>query len=368
MLSYADVNHQGKVLETVMPTSGEAAPRVDPDRLQVAYHLLREGVSSEELPVGLLAVAGRREVIRCEAFGPEGPIGSDGIFLIASVTKPIVATAVMQLVEQGRLLIEDPVVRYIPEFGVNGKEGVRVWHLLTHTSGMADDYWRQRYPQPTHQMNLEGALQTFLRFPPGSRYEYCNVSYTILAELIDRLSGIGYPEYLQERVFKPTGMVDTSFCPEPEKRARIIPVHDFPEYPGGLEGFMTLALPAGGLFSTAADLVAFGQAYLNEGVGKNGRLLSPASLRVMTSLQTQGIVEYKGGEAVPACWGLGWEKAVPQEGRLLSPSGFGHGGMTGTYLWIDPEADLVVVFLTNRANLDGRRRKAIVNAVMASVA
>lgn len=340
---------------------------LDAGRLQLAYDLLREGVSSGELPVGLLAVASGEDVIRCEAYGPGGKMETDRIFLIASITKPIVATAIMQLVEQGKLLIEDPVASYIPEFGVNGKADVKVWHLLTHTSGMADDYWRERDVQPTPRRNLEGALQTYLRFPPGSRFEYSNVSYTILAELIDRLSGLSYPEYLRERVFQPAGMVDSSFCPEPERRARVLPVLDFPEYPGGLEGFMALALPAGGIFSTAEDLVAFGQSYLNGGMGRRGRLLGRAALRVMTSLHTEGIVERRNGESVPACWGLGWEKAVPQEGRLLSPVGFGHGGMTGGYLWIDPEVGLVVVFLTNRANLDGRRRKAIVNAVMASV-
>ncbi len=340
---------------------------IDSDRLQVAYDLLREGVSSGELPVGLLAVADRREMLRCEAYGPHGLIGADGIYLIASITKPIMATAVMQLVEAGKLLIEDPVVKYLPEFGVNGKGAVKVWHLLTHTSGLADDYWSQRDGErPTPQKDLAGALGSYLRFPPGSRAEYCNVAYTLLGEIIRRLSGLDYPEYLKERVFKPAGMVDTSFEPESAKMARVLPVKDFPEYPGGLEGFMKLALPAGGLFSTVADLMAFGQAYLDDGMGRNGRLLGPAALRVMTSLHTEGILEHKGGEQVPAHWGLGWEKPVAREGRLVSPTGFGHGGMTGTYLWIEPEADLVVVFLTNRADLDNRRRKAILNAVMAS--
>lgn len=317
--------------------------------------------------MGALAVANSQETIRCEAYGPSGEIDTNRIFLIASITKPIVATAIMQLVERGRLLIEDPVATYIPEFAVNGKVGVKVWHLLTHTSGMADDYWRERGVQPTPQRNLEGALQTHLRFPPGSRFEYSNVSYTILGELIARLSGMSYQDYLQERVFQPAGMVDSSFCLDDENRSRLLPVLDFPDYPGGPEGFISLALPAGGILSTAADLVAFGQAFLNCGKGRQGRLLGPAALKVMTSLQTEGILEHKNGSTVPARWGLGWEKAMPGEGRLLSPAGFGHGGMTGGYLWIDPEFGLVVVFLTNRANLDGRRRKSIINAVMASV-
>lgn len=341
--------------------------RLNPQRLQPAYDLLQETVSSEELPTALLAVADSRELIRCEAYGPGGSMGTDGIYLIASVTKPIVATAVMQLVEQGRLLIEDPVARYVPEFAANGKEGVKVWHLLTHTSGMADDHWSRRDRMPTAEDELRGSIGTYLRFPPGSRFEYCNVSFTILGEIIRRVSGLPHQDYLRERVFGPVGMVDTSFHPEPSKRHRVLPVQDFPPIPGGMEAFLALAMPAGGLLSTADDLVAFGQAYLNGGVGRFGRLLGPAAIRTMTSLHTQGILEHKGDEATPACWGLGWEKAVPQEGRLLSPSGYGHGGMTGTYLWIEPEADLVIVFLTNRANTDGRARKRILNAVMAAL-
>ena len=132
-----------------------------------------------------------------------------------------------------------------------------------------------------------------------------------------------------------------------------------------MEAFMSLAMPSGGLFSTAADLVAFGQAFLNGGVGRRGRLLGAAALRVMTSVQTEGIPRYDNGEVEH--WGLGWEKVVPREGRLVTPSGFGHGGMSGTYLWIEPEHDLVIVFLTNRVGLDGRVRKGIVNAVMAAL-
>ncbi len=344
-----------------------ATPKLNPQRLQVAYDLLREGVESDELPVGLLAVANRQELVCCEAYGPDGEIATDGIFLIASITKPIVATAIMQLVEQGKLLIEDPVVKYIPEFGVNGKTGVKVWHLLTHTSGMAEDYWQQRDVQPTAEMILQGALQSCLRFPPGSRFEYCNGAFCVLGELIRRASGMSHQEYLREHVFGPAGMPDTSFKLEPEKRARLLPVRDFPEMPGGMDAFAAMELPAGGLFSTAADLVAFGQTCLNGGMGKYGRVLGPAALRAMTGLHTQGILVHKEGEALPACWGLGWEKAVPQEGRLVTPAGYGHGGMTGTYLWIEPDLGLAVVFLTNRVGLDGRRRKAVVNAVMAAL-
>ena len=201
-----------------------------------------------------------------------------------------------------------------------------------------------------------------LRFAPGTHYQYANSPFRILGEIISRVGGKRYQDYLRDEVFAPVGMADTSFRPGPEAQSRVLPVPDFPQVPGGLESYVAAELPAGGLFSTAADLVAFGQTFLRGGQGMNGRVLGPAALRVMTRLHTGGIPPFEPGER-PA-YALGWEKAVPQEGRLTSDTGFGHGGLTGTYMWIDPEGELVVVFLTNRTTMDRRVRKKIVNAVL----
>jgi CubicO group peptidase (beta-lactamase class C family) len=346
------------------------SPSVNPERLQVAYEVLRDAVATGELPSGLLAVATARETVRCEAFGPDGPIATDGIYSLMSVTKPIVATAVLQLVERGRLLIESPVARYMPEFAVNGKQSVTVWHLLTHTSGLNDSYLaaaglpEDRFPTP--EQDLAAVCATYVRFAPGTRYEYCNSAFRILGELISRQSGTPYTDYLRERVLAPAGMVDTSFSPEPAKQGRLMPVHAWEEsFRAGLDGWMALAAPAGGLFGTVADLVAFGQTMLNGGVGRHGRVLSPAAVRTMTRLQTEGIPDHATGEA--AYYALGWGKEPSRTGRLVSPSGFGHGGWTGTHLWVEPDLDLVLVFLTNRLGVEGRVRTAVFNAAMASL-
>ena len=344
----------------------EPHPRLDPGRLQPAYDLLQDLVARGELPTGLLAVAGARDTPRCEAYGPGGAIPTDGIYWIASITKPVIATAIMQLVERGRLLIEDPVARHVPEFAVNGKEGVTLWHLLTHTSGLSDDLWNGTASPTTPELDLQGACAAPLRFPPGSRHQYSNPGFRVLGEVVRRASGQPHPDYLRREVFEPTGMAETTFRPDLSD-PRLVMVPDMMSMPGGVEGFIALETPSGGLFSTAADLVAFGQAFLNQNRGRNGRLLSPAAIRVMTRLHTQGICSYGNGQPVPQYYGLSWEKAAPHEARLLSPSGFGHGGMAGTYLWIDPDADLVVVFLTNRINWDRRGRKAVLNAVMAAL-
>lgn len=354
-------------------------PKLDSRRLQIAYDRLKEGVESGDLPVGLLAVASADGLIRCEGYGPGGPISTDGIYLLASITKPILATAVMQLVEAGKVLLDDSVVKYIPEFGQNHKETVKVWHLLTHTSGLDSGYMDTPPPParnadlaqppslPTAADDLAGVCQTFLRFKPGTRFEYCNCAFRVLGEIIRRQSGLDYPEYLAKNVFELTGMVDTSFKPGASQSARVLPVVDFPPMPGGIDFFVSLATPAGGLFSTAADLVAFGQAYLRGGLGQNGRLLGPATIAAMTRLQTQGIFEHSTDSPQPVHWGLGFAKTSPGPRLLLSPAAFGHGGATGTHLLIDPENNLVMVYLTNRWDLSSAVKDRVLNAVMASL-
>lgn len=356
--------------------SDAACHQLNPGRLEIAYARLRAAVEAKDLPVGLLAVATSRETVRCEGYGPAGRIGDDGIYLLASITKPVVGTAIMQLVEEGRLLVDDPVVRYIPEFAVNGKSGVKVWHLMTHTSGLDEGYQSeqpsadQRPPDvPLDELDLRRAIGTYLKFPPGSRWEYCNVGFRILGELIRRLAGKPYQEYLQERVFTPAGMVDSTFTPAPTQLGRVLPVADMPKEFGDdpLRTFVAFQTPAGGLFSTAADLVALGQAYLNGGKGKRGRILGPAAIRLMTSVQTDGISVYDQGVPYPIRWGLTWSKTQPRDGLLFSPETYEHGGATGTQLWIDPARDLVVVFLTNRWGSDGHAKRLIANAVLGAL-
>jgi CubicO group peptidase (beta-lactamase class C family) len=346
---------------------------IDSTRLQRAVAVAEEAVRNGPYPSALVAVANAETTILTHTVAhPErAPVQADSIFMLASITKPIVATAIMQLVEQGRLLLSDPIVKHIPEFGQFGKQAVTVWHVLTHTSGLEEaHWWAQLYQQraPAEAV-LRAACQSPLHFEPGARYEYCSLSFVILGELITRLGGLPYPEYLQQHIFAPLGMRDTSFAPAGAQQARAVHVYSVgeqaeePSARSFVDYFVSIAAPGGGLWSTAGDLIAFGQAFLRGGRYNDYQLLSPPAIEVMTRLHTGGLVEILEHKPFPARYGLGWGKPGADGKTLASPRAYEHGGVTGTRLHIDPEWNLVFVFLTNCWGIEGDASHRALNAV-----
>ncbi|HEV8637741.1 MAG TPA: serine hydrolase domain-containing protein [Chloroflexota bacterium] len=343
------------------------AHRFDRELLDAAFAAVEEGVRSGELPSGVLAVATAEKTVRLEAFGP---VKTDSVFLLASITKPIFATAVMRLVERGRVRLNDPISKVIPEFAANGKADVRLWHLLTHTSGLDEASGLSLWGQADRAGLTAAAIQAPLRFRPGNQYAYCNASFFVMGELIRRLSGRDDVTFLQEEVLERLGMEDTSY--QPPASARLAPVHGspWPQDPH-FEYLRSLCWGAAGLSSTAADLVRFGQAFLGGGALNGQRVLAPATVRAMTTLQTGEMVETRPLGDGPAHYGLGFAKAGPDNAtgpsaELRTPDGFGHGGATGTALWIEPELDLVFVFLTNKWGLDAPHASRALNATIAA--
>jgi CubicO group peptidase (beta-lactamase class C family) len=339
--------------------------RLEPRRLDNAFQVVADGVAVGALPSAVLTIANSREVLRSQAFGP---VEADSIFLLASITKPIFATAIMQQVERGRVLLNDPVARIIPEFAGAGREGVHLWHLLTHTSGLDEAFAERAFGLPDRRQ-VRGAIcaRAGLTFRPGSRYSYCNGSFGVMSELLERVSGQDDVDYLREQVLAPLGMGDTSYAPA--ESPRVAPVHDPPwRDEASRARWLSLAIPAGGLWSTAADLVRFGQFFLTG----QPRVLGPAARRAMTSLQTGDIVGVDASGESRAYYGLGFGKAGPHgsagpSAELRTPAGFGHGGATGTQLWIEPELDLIFVFLTNRWGLDSPHARLALNATIGAV-
>lgn len=337
-------------------TSSSVAARPAPETFDDAFRILQARVAAGAVPAAALAIGDSDGPIRIETFGgaARDRVDNRSLFFLASVTKPIVATAVMQLVEQGLLDLHEPVARHVPAFAVPGRDAVTAWHLLTHTSGIPDvstDLIRRERPSATRMTELASTAE--LRFVPGTRWEYCSSSFYVLAELLRVLSGLRYPEYLRERVLEPLEMHDTTF--DPRRRGRtLVPVHGI----GAdnrirrfflLRYLVSIAPPGGGLWGTLDDLLRFGAGFLRPRESDRGPVpLSPATIELMTADHTRGLVgPFDDGER-PVHFGLGWGKPTLMGDVPGSERVFSHGGATGTRLWVDPDADLVFVYFTNQ--------------------
>jgi CubicO group peptidase (beta-lactamase class C family) len=327
-------------------------------RLEHAARVAEEAVATGPQPTALLAVANSRETIWTHVVPGNDGARLDSIFPLASITKPIVATAVMRLVEEGRLALNLPVAHYLPDFGASGpsKDKITTWHLLTHASGLDEGPMMAEMTRPgrwqegaTPRWLYEMCLSAPQKFEPGTAYEYNSLTFSLLGELIERLTGEPYPLYLRHHIFEPLGMTSTGF--EPLDPSRAVNVHGFEAHEAE-SVWIALAMPGGGLYSSAADLVAFAQAYLRGGTYEGYHLLSPASIKVMTQHYTAGVTQF--GTANPFNYGLGWGKpSSPRQGDVLaSERAYGHSGATGTMLWIDPEYDLIFVFLCNHWGIE----------------
>ncbi|MGI8928341.1 MAG: serine hydrolase domain-containing protein [Candidatus Limnocylindrales bacterium] len=329
--------------------------RSEPARLDEVFNRLRERVQSGALPAAALAIGDAEGEIRSETFSTDARgLSRDSLFFLASVTKPIFATAFMQLVDDGLISLHDPVARYLPSFASHpGKAEVTPWHLLTHTSGVPDvapDVIRRSRPSAARMTEM--ALEAPLNFQPGARYEYCTTTFYVLAKLVERLTGARYTDYLRERMFEPLGMQST-FDPRRSRRP-VVAVHGV-GVDNRLIRFIVLrylaaaAVPGGGLFGTLDDLLRFGAATLRpERIGERHVPLSPNQIEVMMQDHLRGLPGVFDGEEKPVHFGLSWGKPTLMRDLPGSAGVVSHGGATGTRLWIDPGAGLVIVFFTNQ--------------------
>jgi CubicO group peptidase (beta-lactamase class C family) len=333
--------------------------RREPARLDEVFAALRGRVAAGELPSAALAVGDGNGPIRAEATGEGGqPISTDTNFFLASITKPIFATAFMELVEDGQVGLHQPLARWLPGLEVGEKAAITPWHVLTHTSGVIDvmpDELRRRRPsaaQMTHAV-----VERPLRFPPGTRWEYNSASFYLLARVIERVTGMGYVAYLSERLSRPLGLGLTF---DPRRAGRpVVPVHG-----AGVDNrfvrFLVLrylagaALPGGGLFGNLADLATLGAALVvpRKAGGRERFPLRAETVSEMAQDQTHGLPGEIEGEPREVHVGLGWAKPTLMRDVPGSRSVISHGGVSGGRLWIDPEIGLVLVFLTNRWQAD----------------
>jgi serine-type D-Ala-D-Ala carboxypeptidase len=380
------------------------------ERLRRAVQVAERSVAAGETQALVVLAARRGAIVLQEAFGrltpyaDAPPLPPDAIYPIASITKPITATVVMALVEDGLIGLNRPVQEYLPEFVGVGKDRVMVHHLLTHTSGLLEEDVDRHVagkrgvvavppPDPTQHPLVHAYLYLGYDAPlwkaPGVEMSYNSYGYELLGEIVRRVSHQSLADFARERIFDPLGMKSTFYVPPESVWPRIVqrPL-DAPSAIGValLAGFVTgLEAPefretpwaGAGVYTTALDLATFGQMFLNRGRYADARILSPASVGEMTRNQIPGIGGRNGDEYFPeASWGLGWDvhgnKRALADASLLSPRAFGHGGHMGTKLWVDPVYDVVAVHLLTATRLrtpeiSVNSKDLFVDAVLAAV-
>lgn len=339
------------------------------DHLRWIDAAVEEALEQGRMPGCVVAIGHEGGIGWLKAYGnrqtePEPvPMTVNTVFDLASLTKPIAtATSVMQLVERGQVRLRDRVADHIPEFDQEGKGRISIEQLLTHMSGLIADNPLSDYLDG-EELAFERIWKLKPQADPGTRFIYSDVNYIVLAELVRRVSGKDIHQFTQENLFGPLGMRETGYLPEESLRRRAAPtqkrndqwmrgeVHDPRAYElGGIAGHA-------GLFSTAEDLAVYAQMMLNEGTYGEQRILSAAMCDVMTRSYP-----VSSGQR-----GLGWDKQTgfsSNRGELMSERAFGHGGFTGTGIWIDPEHQLFVIFLSNRVHPDG---KGLVNPLIGRI-
>src|SRR3954469_20904003 len=303
-------------------------------KVDEAVKLIQSRVDSGEIRAASLHVRCGKDVFQ-QGFGAAKSPRS--IFLLASISKPMTASAVMLLSDRGKLSIDDPVQKFIPEFKGSEKDRILIRHLLTHTSGLPDmlpenDDLRKRHA-PLKDF-VAATCKTALLFSPGTKVKYQSMGILVAAEIVQRVSDRTLPEFLRDEIYRPLGMRDTSM----DLGARAIPdtmqcqVEEHTDYDWNSAYWRNLGAPWGGAHSTSGDVARFLEYFMRP----TPPVLKPATAASM-------IVDHTGGLTVP--WGLGWMLSRGF-GKQSSPKTYGHSGSTGTLCWLDPAKDLSFVVLS----------------------
>ncbi len=338
-------------------------------RLGSLDSIVEDAIQDGQVPGAVLLVWHDGQVVYRKAFGNRSleprreAMTVDTAFDIASLTK-VVATsvAVMQLVQKGDIRVNEPVAKYLPEFGQNGKEDVTIRQLLTHFSGLPEDLDLAQ-PWQGREAALQMAYAEKPIDPPGSRFLYSDVNFIVLGALVERVSGMSLDQYCRQHIFSALGMSQTRFLPPPSWLMKVAPTQ-FDEQNHMLRGIVhdptarRMGGVAGhaGVFSTADDLSKFAQFLLN-----GGSVLSPLMIEKMTTPQQPPTAQ--------VLRGLGWDIDSPfssNRGDLLPVGSFGHTGFTGTSMWIDPTTRTFIILLTNAVHPRGKGTAVALRAKVAT--
>ncbi len=328
--------------------------------------IFENAIRNETFPGAVLLVGNSRDVLFKKAYGysslkPEREKNDvSTIYDVASMTKVIATTpAIMKLVEMGEIRLYDPVKRFVKEFEATPKDDVRIWHLLTHTSGLPSYSNAWRYANGRGEL-LSCINNTSLVSEVGKKFVYSCLNFIILMEIIERVTSEKLDVFAKRKIFDPIGMNHTGFNPPKDWITKIAPTSErdgnllrgkvddeLSYYLGGVSG-------NAGLFSNAEDLYEFAKVFMNKGNLNGKRIFSQTTVNAFTK------EAFSDGTVRRA---LGWDMKtlMCSCGDLMSDRSYGHTGFTGTSIWIDPIYNVVVVLLTNRVHISrwGNQEKII---------
>lgn len=320
--------------------------------------LVEAAIEQGDLPGAVICFADAGKVRYLQTFGDrqveptQVPMSDDTVFDLASITKPVAtANSIALLGQQGKIDFKAPVSQYLPEFTGHNKETITVEQCLLHTSGLTPDNHLRDYADGA-EVAWQKICALTLRSDPGTKFSYSDVGFIVLGKLVQKVSGQPLDVFAKENVFLPFGMKETTFNPGAALVERAAPtekqgetwlrgsVHD--PRSARMDGVAGHA----GLFSTVHDLVTCGQNLIAAGKGES-QVMQKATFDRMTVPRT-----------VPrGTRTLGWDHRSPyssNRGDMLSDRAFGHGGFTGTVFWVDPDKELIFVFLSSRLHPDGK--------------
>ena len=366
----------------LLPASCFAAdPKID-----AVSQRIKEFIEKKEIAGAVTLVVSPDRVLHLNAAGHADiaanvPMREDHLFWIASMTKPLTGVSVMMLQDEGKLSVEDPVGKYIPELkDLKTKDGkshtVTIRHILTHTAGLGEATGDQERVATRLADLIPHYAAKPLAFEPGSKWAYSQSSINTAARIVEIVSGKSFDQFLQDRLCGPLGMKNTTFYLSEDQGRRLAKSYRLTN--GKLEESRIFMLqgheptsrnryPAanGGLFSTARDYGRFCQMLLNNGNLDNKQYLKPESVKYISSVLSG---EVKTGFTEGNAWGLGFCVVRNPQGvsEALSPGSFGHGGAYGTQAWIDPHKKLAYVLMVQRANFPNSDNSDVRKAFQAS--
>ena len=340
---------------------------------------MQEMVSKNEVAGAVTVVVSKDRVLHLETTGSadlatKRPMTPDTLFWIASMTKPVTGVAVLMLQDEGKLKVSDPVAKYLPGFAdlktPSGKPAnLTITQILTHTSGLGEAAGPAAQQAKTLADLEKIWLATPMQYEPGEKWKYTQSGINAASRIVEVISGKTFDVFVQERIFDPLGMKDTTFYPTDAQRARLVTAYAKNATTGALDvvpprqDFGPRNRPPqgnGGLYSTAPDYARFARMLLNGGTLDGRRYLSAAAMTFLTTPQTGDLptgffqTEDRGNHGANYGWGIATcILKTPHDGvaSMLSPGSYGHGGAWGTQAWIDPVKGVAYILMIQRSGL-----------------